>query len=320
MVNIGFHASHEQFSPRRLLQCVKRAEQAGFTAASCSDHFHPWGERQGESGFAWSWLGAALEATSFAFGTVTAPGQRYHPAIIAQAAATLAEMYPGRFWLAVGSGEALNERITGEPWPLKPQRNKRLKEVADILRALWAGETVTHTGYVTVHEARLYTRPEKPPLMVGAALTPETAQWLGSWADGLITAGSQHEPLAKIVKAFRAGGGEGKPIFLQSAVCLEETQEQALLAAHDRWRHAALGPTDLADLSTPAEFDRKSANVKPEQLVDRLRISARIEDHVEWLQADIAIGFAGIYLNYVGHHPEKFIDRYGESVLPQLRH
>lgn len=118
---------------------------------------------------------------------VNAPGQRYHPAIIAQAAATLAELFPNRFWLTVGSGQDLNEHITGDRWLAKCDRNTRLKECVDIIRALWAGETVTHRGLVTVEEAKLYSRPEVQPLIIGAAVTAETAQWVGSWADGLIT-------------------------------------------------------------------------------------------------------------------------------------
>ena len=144
---IGFHASDEQWPPSRLLRYVQPAERARFSAAMCSDHFHPWSERQGNSGFPWSWLGAALQATSLPFGVVTVPGQRYHPAIIAQAAATQAEMFPERFWLAVGSGEALNEHITGERWPPKVERNVRLKEAVDAMRALWRGETVNHDGH-----------------------------------------------------------------------------------------------------------------------------------------------------------------------------
>jgi G6PDH family F420-dependent oxidoreductase len=135
---IGYHASHEQFPPSTLLRLVKAAEQAGFQAAKCSDHFHPWSDRQGHSGYAWSWLGAAMEATRIPFGVISAPGWRYHPAIVAQAAATLAEMYPGRFWLALGSGQALNEGITGLPWPPKAERNARLKESAEVIRARWA--------------------------------------------------------------------------------------------------------------------------------------------------------------------------------------
>lgn len=163
MVKFAYHASHEQFKPSALLKYVQAAEQAGFTAASSSDHFHPWSEQQGESGFSWAWLGAAMQATSLPFSVVCAPGQRYHPAIVAQAVATLAEMFPNRFWVSIGSGEALNERITGEHWLPKDERNARLKECADIIRALWAGETVTHYGRVCIEEAKLYTRPETPP-------------------------------------------------------------------------------------------------------------------------------------------------------------
>lgn len=143
MASIGYHASHEQLSPRALLRCVQRAEEAGFAAAMCSDHFAPWSVRQGHSGLAWAWLGAALQATSLSFGVVTAPGQRYHPAILAQAMATLEEMFPGRFWAALGSGEAVNEHVTGDRWPEKPVRDERWVECADIIQRLLGGEEVT---------------------------------------------------------------------------------------------------------------------------------------------------------------------------------
>jgi coenzyme F420-dependent glucose-6-phosphate dehydrogenase len=184
MVTVGYHASHEQHAPSRLRSHLVAAEQAGFTARMCSDHFHPWSEQQGQSGFAWSWLGAALEATQLAMGVVNAPGQRYHPAIIAQAAATLAEMYPERFWLAVGSGQDLNEHITGEAWPRKADRDQRLLESVEVIRALWRGETVTHRGAVVVEDAHLYTRPERPPRLLGAALTPRTASGSGAGPTG----------------------------------------------------------------------------------------------------------------------------------------
>lgn len=162
MTTYGFHASHEQLPPSELLRQVQAAQQAGFSRAMCSDHFAPFGPEQGESGFAWSWLGAALASTDLPFGVVNAPGQRYHPAIIAQAAATLAEMFPDRFWMAVGSGELVNEHITGERWPAKDERNARLLESVQIMRALFAGETVSHRGLVTVDRARLWTLPASP--------------------------------------------------------------------------------------------------------------------------------------------------------------
>src|SRR5687768_14125036 len=155
MTRIGYHISHEQCSPSLLLQYAQLAEKAGFQAALSSDHFHPWNGSQGQSGFAWSWLGAAMQATNLSYGIVNAPGQRYHPAIIAQAAATLAEMYPERFWLALGSGELLNEHITGDRWPNKAERNARLEECVGIIRRLWAGEQISFKGYVRIDEAKL---------------------------------------------------------------------------------------------------------------------------------------------------------------------
>ena len=159
MPRYALHCSHEQIPPSRLLHAIKRAEEAGFDAGMSSDHFAPWSERQGESGFAWSFLGAALAQTSLPFGIVNAPGQRYHPAIIAQAAATLCEMFPERLWIALGTGEASNEHITGEGWPPKAERTERLRECVDIMRALFAGEEVSHYGHVVVDRARLWTLP-----------------------------------------------------------------------------------------------------------------------------------------------------------------
>ena len=231
MSRIGYHASHEQVSPRDLLELVKLAEQAGFACAMSSDHIHPWSERQGQSGYAWSWLGAALEGTRLPFGVISAPGWRYNPAVLAQVAATLCQMYPGRFWMALGSGEAINEHITGQPWPDKPERNARLKESADIIRALLAGETVTHRGRVDVVEAKLYSRPEIPPLLIGSAVTETTAEWLGGWADGLLTVSAKPGALRKVIDAFRRGGGEGKPLYLQIGLSWAPMEEQALREA-----------------------------------------------------------------------------------------
>ena len=306
---LGFHCSHEQHSPARLLKIARLAAEAGFTAAMCSDHFHPWSDRQGHSGATWSWLGAALEATPLSFGTVCAPGQRYHPAIVAQSAATLASMYPDRLWLAVGSGEALNECITGEGWPAKPVRHARLAEAADLMRALWAGETVTTRGAVTSVNARLYDRPERPPLLAGAALTADTARWLGGWADALITAAGPRDSMRAVVDAFREGGGESKPVFLQVAVSFAPTDGEAAAAAYDQWRFCALTTEQLADLSTPAEFDAATANVTVPDVVSKVRVSADIERHAAWLHEDAEMGFERIYLHNVAReYQEHFID------------
>src|SRR4051812_40668906 len=214
MARIGFHASHEQFPPSELLALVKAAETAGFTCAMSSDHFRPWASAQGHSGYAWSWLGAALQATSLPFGVISAPGYRYHPAIIAQAAATLAEMFPGRFWLALGSGQRLNEDITGLAWPEKAERNARLRECAEIIRALLAGGTVTHHGRVTAVGAKLYSLPARPPPLLGAAVTEATAEAVGAWADGLLTVSAGPGQMRRVIEAFRRGGGAGKRLVV----------------------------------------------------------------------------------------------------------
>jgi len=207
MTVFGIHASHEQVHPSRLLAAVCQAERAGFTAAMSSDHFSPWSRRQGQSAFAWSWLGAALQATNLPFGVVSAPGQRYHSAVIAQAIGTLSTMYPGRFWAALGTGEASNEHITGAGWPRKDVRNARLRECVDIIRALLAGEEVSHDGLVRVDRARVWTRPDEPPPLLGAAVSVRTARWCAEWADGLITVSAATDRLKQLVGAYRDAGG-----------------------------------------------------------------------------------------------------------------
>jgi G6PDH family F420-dependent oxidoreductase len=252
-------------------------------------------------------------------GVVNAPGQRYHPVIVAQAVATLAEMYPGRFWLAVGTGEYLNEHVTGERWPEKEFRRRRLREAVAVMKALWAGETVSHRGTFVVDEAKLYTVPQQAPLVLGAALTEPTSEWLGGWADGLITAGKKVSDLRRLLDAFRRGGGEGKPMFLQAALSFAATDEEAIAAAFDQWRVAGLNPDQLADTRTPRVFDALTASVDKETIVDRLRVSASIEQHIDWLRQDFELGFQSVYLNHVGRNLAGFIDAFGEHVLPKFR-
>jgi coenzyme F420-dependent glucose-6-phosphate dehydrogenase len=312
---LGFHCSHEQHPPEALLRHAQLAAEAGFAHAMCSDHFHPWSERQAHSGYTWSWLGAALAVTPLSFGTVCAPGQRYHPAIIAQAVATLARMNPGRVWLSVGSGEALNEAITGEPWPDKAVRNARLETAVDIMRGLWAGETVTADGVVRVEHARLYDPPPAPPLIVGAALSPETARWMGRWADALITIATDRRDMQAIIDAFRDGGGEHKPLFLQVALAYAPSDAEAADAAFDQWRQCALPSTQLADLPTPAAFDAAAAGITKDDVVSRVRTSASIERHLDLLREDAAMGFERIYVHNVARdHQERFI----EAIAPAL--
>lgn len=319
MTKVGYHASHEQFKPSELLRYVQLAEQAGFNCSLSSDHFHPWGEQQGQSGFAWSWLGAAMQATpTLSYRVVNAPGQRYHPAIIAQAAATLADMFPNRFWITVGSGQALNERITGDKWPCKSDRNVRLKECVDIMRALWAGETVTHRGLVTVEEAKLYSRPEVPPLIIGAAITTKTAEWLGSWADGLITISRPPDKLKQIVDAFRRGGGEGKPMLLKVQLSYDRDEDSARQKAHHQWRNNIFKNVLMTELRTPEQFDAAGEFVTPDELSEHVRISADPQQHIEWLQKDLELGFDELLLHNVNREQEQFIEVFGEKVVPAL--
>jgi len=316
-VTIGFHASHEQVHPSALLAAAQRAEQAGFGAAMCSDHFAPWSERQGHSAFAWAWLGAALQSTGLSFGVVNAPGQRYHPAIIAQAIGTLAAMYPGRFWTALGSGEAANEHITGDGWPRKSLRNQRLRECVEIIRALLDGEEVSHDGLVTVDRAKLWTLPEVKPALIGAAVSVETAGWVAEWADGLATIAQPHAKLTQMIDAYRSAGGAGK-LVLQVHLSYARTDEEALAVAHDQWRTNVFAPPVCWDLDTPEAFDEAAKHVPPAAMHDSVLISSDTGRQAAWLAELAELGFDDIYLHNVGVDQDLFIDDFGEHVLPQL--
>ena len=319
MPTVGFHASHEQLAPSALLAAVQRAEDAGFDAAMCSDHFAPWSVRQGHSGFAWSWLGSALQATRLPMGVVTAPGQRYHPAITAQAMATLADMHPGRFWAALGSGEAVNEHITGDRWPDKATRDARLLECVAVIRALLAGEEVTHHGLVTVDRARLWSRPSIPPGLYGAAVSEATARTVGSWADGLITVNQSADALRRVVTAFREGGGDAKPALLQVHLSWADSEDEALAIAHEQWRSNVFTSELNWNLELPAQFDVAATYVRPEDVRSSVLVSADASRHAAELKALADLGFDGIYLHHVGQEQDAFIDTFGAKVVPELR-
>ncbi len=318
-MTIGFHASHEQFAPAHLLHLAQQAREAGFQALFCSDHFAPWSEDQAQSGFSFAWLGAAMQATDLPARTICCPFMRYHPAIVAQAAATLAQMFEGRFHLAIGSGQALNEHIVGQRWPDKNERNERLLESANILRALWAGETVTHRGHITVQEARLYTLPKELPMLYGAALTEATAAWMGTWADGLLTTSRPPEATRKIIHSFRSHGGENKPLMVKVGLCWDTTDARAQEQAYKQWRTNAFPSNVLSTLRTPAEFDSAAAHVRPADMHQSLRISSSAQQHVDWLMQDVEAGFTELHLHQVGTNQEAFIDFFGANVLPHLK-
>jgi len=318
MTTIGYHASHEQFPPSDLLEYVQLADQHGFSEVLASDHFHPWSEQQGESGHVWSWLGSALAVTDLSYGTVNAPGYRYHPAVIAQAAATLRELYPERFWLAVGSGQQLNEGITGEQWPIKAERNARLEACADVMRQLWSGETVTRHGRITVEEATLYTRPESAPPLIGAAQSTATARWLGEWADGMITVGSRDRAaVAERVAAFRDIAPE-KPVLLKAEVAYDPDDGEARRLAADQWLSNCLPGPVTQELRRPEQYGALADQLSTDEITDHVMVSSDLDRHVEWLSGFLELDVDKLIIHNVTPKQTQFIETFGEAVLPEL--
>lgn len=318
---IGYHASHEQFSPSQLLHFVRHAEAVGFGAIMTSDHFAPWSKRQGNSGNNWAWLGAAMATTSLPFGSLAIPGgSRYHPAVLAQIVATLAEMFPDRLrWIAAGSGEALNETVVGRGWPKKEHRNERMLAGCEIIRALMRGETVTvDQPWFAVQEAKLWSLPQTIPAISGAALSPETAGWMGSWADGLVTVYKPKAELSKIISAFREHGGDGKPLALQLQVSWAQTRDEARIHAWDQWRNAAAPPELMADLPNPAAFDAAVASVGLDQIEHFIPLVTCSDDLLDLISDGLSCGFDEIYVHSVSRDQEGFINFMGHDVLPTL--
>ncbi|WP_369372176.1 TIGR03885 family FMN-dependent LLM class oxidoreductase [Promicromonospora sp. Populi] len=318
MTAIGFHVSHEQLHPTEGLRVSRLAQDAGFDAAMCSDHLAPWSERQGESGFTWSWLGAALATTDLSFGTVCAPGQRYHPVIVAQAIATLGAMYPGRFWVALGSGEYLNEHVTGDPWPAKAERDARLVECVEVIRALLRGEEVDHTGRVVARQARLWTLPEVLPALIGPALTPATAGRHAAWADGLITVNKPVEEVRQVIDAYREAGGAGE-VALQVHIAWAPTSAEAEAVAIDQWSTITGPPHVTEDTPTTAAFDALGRNVGIADVRRAVLVSADLGEITARLAELRDAGADRLYLHQVGRQQDAFIETFAEHVLPALR-
>jgi coenzyme F420-dependent glucose-6-phosphate dehydrogenase len=318
MATIAYQASHEQFGPAELLGLVKQAEQAGFGAVNSSDHFHPWNAAQGQSGFAFAWLGAAMQATKLPFSSVCAPGQRYHPATVAQAIATLGDLFPGRFHINLASGEAINETITGDQWPSKEARNARFKECAEVIRRLLAGEHVSHHGHITVAHTQLYSLPEFIPPLFGAALTKETAYWLGGWADGLVTVGQHPEKLKPIVEAFRNGGGTDKPVHVKMDVSYATDEQVALQGAHEQWRTNIFSSSIMADTAEIAQFEELAKNVKPDDMREKVLVSSDLDMYVTRIHEIATLGVQSIILHNVNRQQGLFIETFGKHVLPAV--
>lgn len=317
MTHIGFHASHEQIEPRALLEAVALAEEVGFREAMGSDHFAPWSEEQGESAFSFAWMGAALERTGMRIGQVHAPGQRIHPAISAQAIATLEAMNPGRYWVALGSGENLNERITGDPWPPKPVRNARLAECVSIIRDLLAGAEVTHDGLVRVERARLWTRPDTPPPLLATAVTAETAAWAAQWADGLITVNQDDDTLRRVSDAYRDAGGRGD-VLVQIHVSWASTEQEALESAFREWRTNVFAPPLCWDLDSPRAFAQAAAHVRPDDVRNAVLVSDSVQHIIDRVGGMLAHGYDGAYLHHVPVEQRPFLENVAPRILEQF--
>jgi coenzyme F420-dependent glucose-6-phosphate dehydrogenase len=326
MGRIGYAASMEQFSPSALLTFCRQAEEQGFTTVMASDHFHPWVPSQGQSGFVWSFMGALGATTSLRFGPgVTPPGYRYHPAIIAQAAATLEEMFPGRFYLGLGAGEALNEHIIGQYWPEAPVRLERLMESIEIIEQLFSGKKVKHRGtHFTIESAKLYTLPPSPPPIYVATSGPIMAYRTGKFTDGIILVGAADEKLRMLVQRFEQGAREaGKdpatmPKMIQVKVSYAPTLAAATEAAVRDWPNGGMA-FPKADIRDPEDFEAMAKLVRPDNFKNRVLITPDPDEHVAYLQHFLDLGFDEVYIHNVGREQEPFIKLYGEKVIPQLR-
>jgi coenzyme F420-dependent glucose-6-phosphate dehydrogenase len=317
MSKIGYALSSEEHGPLDLVRYARRAEETGFTFALISDHFHPWVDKQGHSPFVWSVIGGIAQATQkLQLGTgVTCPTIRTHPAIIAQAAATSAAMMPGRFFLGVGTGENLNEHIFGDRWPPHQIRLEMLEEAVEIIRLLWQGGSQSYWGeFYTVENARIYTLPEElPPIMVAAA-GPKSADAAGRFGDGFITT----SPNEEVVEQFRKGGGEGKPVYGQIAVCWAKDEKQARRTAHEWWPTAAMKGELSQELPMPAHFEQAAKLVTEEEVAKVVICGPDPEPHFEKIKEYAEAGFDHIYIHQIGPDQEGFFRFYEKEVMPRL--
>lgn len=326
MGSIGYAASFEQFHPTDLLTYSQKAEDAGFSVVSASDHFHPWVPSQGHSAFVWSWMGALGATTKLRFGTgVTPPGYRYHPAVLAQAAATLEAMFPGRFFLGLGAGEALNEHIVGEYWPEAPARLSRLVESIDIINKLFGGKVIKHQGdHFRVESAKLYTLPDAPPPIYVATSGPIMAARTGKLTDGIITVGAADEKVKMLIERFDKGAREaGKDPskmakIIQVKVSYAPTDKEAIDAAVKDWPNGGMN-FPKADIRTPEDFEAMAKLVRPENFKNRVLTTSDLGKHTEYIQHWIDLGFQEIHIHNVNRSQEAFIDAYGTDVIPNLK-
>ena len=318
MVAIGYAMSSEEHQPNDLVQQARQAEEAGFTFALISDHYHPWIDRQGHSPFVWCVIGGIAQATArLRLGTgVTCPIMRIHPAIIAQAAATATAMMPGRFFLGVGTGENLNEHILGQRWPPHDVRLAMLDEAVAVMRQLWQGGQQTHRGqYYTVENARLYTLPPAPPPVMVAASGPKAAEAAGRLGDGLISTAPQ-QPL---VQQFDAAGGAGKPRYGQLTVCWAADEATARRTAYEWWPNAGVQGELSQELPTPAHFEQAVQLVTEEMIGQAVICGPDPQRHIQAIQQYVDAGFDHVYIHQVGPDQAGFLRFYQQEILPRFR-
>jgi coenzyme F420-dependent glucose-6-phosphate dehydrogenase len=318
MAEFGYALSSEEHRPNDLVRYARQAEEAGFTFALISDHFHPWIDQQGQAPFVWSVIGGIAQATQrLRLGTgVTCPLIRIHPAIIAQAAATSAAMMPGRFFLGLGAGEALNEHILGDAWPITDTRQDMLVEAVEIIRDLWRGKEINHWGeFYTVENARIYTLPDQLPPIYLAASGKSSATVAGEIADGFISTKADKS----LVQAFDSNGGQGKPHIGQVKVIWAESEEQALDIAYKYWPVATLPSTLHSDLPTPAHFEDAASLVRKEDLKQVFVLGPDPKKHLEKIQEMLDAGFGQVYIHQVGPDQAGFFNFYQREVLPRLK-
>lgn len=326
---IGYSAMLAQFAPSDAVSLAAMAADHGFSGTMASDHYQPWVPAQGQASFVWNVLTAVAERTTGDIGPgVTAPTYRWHPAVVAQASATLAAMYPGRHWLGLGSGEALNEHVVGQYWPEAPVRINRLFEAIEIIKRLFsasiAGKDAKFAGeFFRLESTRLWTMPQVPPPILVATSGPVTARRAGRHADGLITQEAPPERLQLLLERFAAGAREAgrdpaaMPKVLQVHLSWADTDENALDNAVRQWPNGAMR-FSKADIRSPFEFASIARMLRPEDFEGQLTISADPDVHVAALQRYIDLGFDRIYLHNVGRNQAEWIRAFGDHVLPQL--
>jgi coenzyme F420-dependent glucose-6-phosphate dehydrogenase len=317
-MELGYALSSEEHPPINLVRYAQRAEEVGFDFALISDHYHPWVDRQGQSPFVWTTIGAIAQATSrLRLGTgVTCPIMRIHPAIIAHAAATAAAMMPGRFFLGLGAGENLNEHITGEHWPEGSVRLEMLEEAVEVIRLLWQGGEQSHRGkYFTVEEARLYTLPHEPPPLFIAAGAKKSAELAARVADGMIGVA----PKSELIDQFTSAGGRRKPRYGQVTVCYAGREAEARRIAHEWWPTSGLHGNLSWEIKTPALFEEAVKSVREEDVAESIICGPDPKRHIDAIREFADAGYDHVYVHQVGPDQEGFFRFYQERILPERR-